>query len=96
MLLFLFLPGEVPGALALAIYTFGVLGRLMGEVVEHVDPGPGDRLCAMGASPAQEFLYERVPRVAPSFVALALLTFVAELVTAAVSSLVVNAVAAFV
>lgn len=72
VLLFLFLPGVVPGALALAIYTFGVLGRLMGEVVEHVDPGPGDRLRAMGARPAQEFLYERVPRVAPSFVALGL------------------------
>ena len=72
VLLFLFLPGVVPGALALAIYTFGVLGRLMGEVVDHVDPGPGDRLRATGASGAQEFLYDRVPRVAPSFVALGL------------------------
>ena len=72
VLLFVFFPGVVPGALALSIYTFGVLGRLMAELVENLDGAGADTLRASGASRAQVFLYDRLPRVAPGFAALGL------------------------
>lgn len=72
VLLFVFLPGVVPGALALAIYTLGVLGRLLAETVENMNAEPGRMLQATGASRVQMYLYDRLPRVAPSFVALSL------------------------
>lgn len=34
LFLFLFLPGPLPGALALAVCNFGILGRLCAEVME--------------------------------------------------------------
>lgn len=73
-LLFLFVcfPGIVPGALALAIYNFGVLGRLMAELMENLDPVPGAALRSSGASRVQVFAYDRVPRLATSFAALGL------------------------
>ena len=72
VLLFVFFPGVVPGALALAVYTFGVLGRLMAELVENLDGDGAEVLRASGASRAQIFLYERLPKVAPGFAALGL------------------------
>jgi hypothetical protein len=54
-------PGPVPGAVALGIYNFGILGRLMAEVVENLDPAPGAALRALGASPASVFGYATLP-----------------------------------
>lgn len=67
--LFLFFPGILPGALALGIYNAGVLGRLMAEVVETLDPRPVRALTAQGATPGQIFLYGILPRTAPTFLA---------------------------
>ena len=70
--LFLFFPGILPGAIGLGIYTFGVLGRLMAEVVENLDPHPARALAAQGASPSQLFFYAVLPAALPSFVTYAL------------------------
>ena len=43
LVLFVLFPGPLPGAVALGIYNFGILGRLMAEVVENLDPRPGCR-----------------------------------------------------
>lgn len=59
--LFLFLPGPLPGALALAAYNFGILGRLCAEVVENLDRRPHDHLIAAGAPPLSAFAYGIVP-----------------------------------
>ncbi len=67
ILLFVFFPGILPGALALALYTTGVLGRLMAEVVENLDARPLRALKAQGASGLQVFLYGVVPATAPRF-----------------------------
>lgn len=37
LVLFVVYPGPLPGALALGIYTFGILGRLFAEVMEDLD-----------------------------------------------------------
>lgn len=72
LLLFVFLPGIVPGALALGIYNFGILGRLMYEAAENLDPAPTTALRAVGASGPASFLYGSAPRLASRYVALTL------------------------
>jgi len=70
-LLFLFVlhPGILPGALALGVYTMGVLGRLMAEAAENLDGRPLRALRAHGASEMQVFCYGVVPAATPRFVA---------------------------
>jgi phosphonate transport system permease protein len=71
VLLFVLLPGVLPGALALAVYTLGVLGRLAAEAREEVDPRPRAALQAAGASPAGGWLYGVLPALAGPMLALA-------------------------
>ena len=71
MLLVLF-PGMLPGALALAIYNLGILGRLMAEVVENLDQRPAAALRTLGAPGPHAFVYGVVPLAAPRFTAYAL------------------------
>ena len=66
--LFLFFPGILPGAIALGIYNAGVLGRLMAEVVETLDPRPARALAAQGAGAGQIFLYSILPQTGPTFI----------------------------
>lgn len=70
--LFVLVPGPLPGALALAAANFGVLGRLMAEVVEDLDPGPAAALRRGGAPAAAVAAYATVPQALPRFAAYAL------------------------
>ncbi len=72
LVLFVLFPGPLPGAVALGIYNFGILGRLMAEVVENVDPAPGAALSALGASPASVFAYATLPLCVARFAAYSL------------------------
>ncbi|WP_373779119.1 PhnE/PtxC family ABC transporter permease [Glaesserella sp.] len=67
ILVFIFKPGIVPGALALAIHNFGVLGKLCGEVIEDMDEKPIRHLAQNGASQAQLLFYGIYPMVMRSF-----------------------------
>lgn len=69
LFLFVFYPGVLPGALALGVYTAGVLGRLMAEATENLDGRPLRALRAHGASEPLVFSYAVLPAVAPKFVA---------------------------
>ncbi len=69
MLLFVFFPGVLPGALALGIYNLGVLGRLMAELVENMDERPVRSLQALGTGRVRAFLYGVLPLTAPRFTA---------------------------
>jgi phosphonate transport system permease protein len=72
LVLFVVLPGLVPGTLALGLYTFGVLARLMGEVVENADPQPRRALTAAGAARTAAFAYADLPQVGPRWAVFAL------------------------
>ncbi len=63
--LFVFFPGVVPGALALGVYTAGVLVRLFAEALEHADDRPRATLVAAGAGRLSAFAYGTVPSLAP-------------------------------
>ena len=68
LLLYVFFPGILPGALALGIYTVGVLGRLVAEVIENLDGRPLSALKAQGAGRSGVFLYGALPPTMPRFV----------------------------
>ncbi|MGY1683777.1 PhnE/PtxC family ABC transporter permease [Geodermatophilus sp. SYSU D01176] len=72
VLLFVLLPGVLPGALALGVYTLGVLGRLAAEATEELDPRPRAALAALGARPAGAWLYGVLPQAAGPVLAYAL------------------------
>jgi phosphonate transport system permease protein len=60
--------GPFAGVLALAVHTGGVLGKLISEAVEAVDPGPVEAISATGAGRLQVLSFAVVPQVAPHFV----------------------------
>ncbi|USY18977.1 phosphonate ABC transporter, permease protein PhnE [Nocardiopsis exhalans] len=60
--------GPVAGTLALAIGVVGLLGKLVADSVEEVDPGPERALQATGASRVQVFFGATLPQALPSFV----------------------------
>ncbi|WP_222193269.1 PhnE/PtxC family ABC transporter permease [Modestobacter italicus] len=72
VLLFVLLPGVLPGALALGVYTLGVLGRLAAEATEELDPRPRAALTALGAGPVGGWLYGVLPAATGPVLAFAL------------------------
>jgi phosphonate transport system permease protein len=68
LLLYVLFPGVLPGALALGIYTLGVLGRLVAEVVENLDERPLLALKAQGAGRGGVFVYGALPPTVPRFI----------------------------
>lgn len=67
MIVFVFTPGILAGALALGIHNYGVLGRLCAEQVENIDQRPVRAIRATGASPGQTLLYAVLPALLPGF-----------------------------
>jgi phosphonate transport system permease protein len=67
IVVFFFSPGLLPGAVALALHNYGIVGKLSAEVVENLDPRPARALQATGASPFQMLLYGIMPQALPQF-----------------------------
>jgi phosphonate transport system permease protein len=57
--------GPLPGALALAIHSTGMLGEFYSEILEHVDRGPGDALRSQGVSTLGVLRFAVLPQVLP-------------------------------
>ncbi|HMC15108.1 MAG TPA: phosphonate ABC transporter, permease protein PhnE [Albitalea sp.] len=64
--------GPFAGALALALHTTGVLGRLYAETLENVPPDPERALVDAGSGPLTAFVYGSLPLVVAQGVAYAL------------------------
>lgn len=57
--------GALPGALALAIHSTGMLGEFYAEILEHVDPVPGDALRSQGVSSLGVMRFAVLPQILP-------------------------------
>ena len=59
--------GPFAGALALALHTSGVLGRLFSEALENAPPGPERALVEAGSGAAAAFAYGALPLLLPQW-----------------------------
>jgi phosphonate transport system permease protein len=60
--------GAIAGTLALAVGSVGLLGKLVADSLEEVDPGPEQAVRATGAGRAQVFALGTLPQAAPAVV----------------------------
>ena len=67
IMVFFLSPGILPGALALGLHNYGILGKLSAEVVEDLDTRPARALRAAGAGSFQMLTYAIIPQVLPQF-----------------------------
>src|SRR5213593_4662252 len=67
--------GPFAGMLALGVHTGGVLGKLLSETIEAIDPGQVEGVAAVGASRLHIIGFGVVPQVLPNFLSYILLRF---------------------
>jgi len=57
--------GALPGVLALALHSTGMVAKFYAEAIEHVDPKPLEAATAAGASRVQVITHAVLPQVLP-------------------------------
>lgn len=57
--------GALPGVLALALHSAGMVGKFYAETIEHADPKPMEAAAAAGASRFQVITHAVLPQVLP-------------------------------
>lgn len=87
-------PGAVAGIMALGVNSVGFLGKMFSDIIESIDPGPGEALRATGAGPVHTFVYAVLPQVMPEFASNVLYRFEINLRAASVLGLVGRGVSA--
>jgi len=65
----LFSLGALPGILAIALHSIGMISKMFADAIEQIDEGPRSAVRATGATRAQEFWSAVLPQVLPSWVA---------------------------
>ncbi len=67
--------GPLPGVLAIAVHTFGALGKLFAEVVDNIDRKPVEGIASSGGSWFEQVRFGVLPQVLSNFTSYALLRF---------------------
>ena len=80
--------GPFAGMLALGVHTGGVLGKLLSEAIEAIDPGQVEGVAAVGAGRLHVISFGVVPQVMPSFLSYVLLRFESDIRSASVIGMV--------
>ena len=60
--------GVLPGVLALAAHSIGMIGKLLADAIEQVEPGSVDATRATGATKRQMIVTSIIPQIMPSFI----------------------------
>ena len=60
--------GPLPGLLALACHSTGMLGKFYAEIIEHVDTAPGEALRSQGVSRLAVLRFSVLPQILPRVV----------------------------
>ncbi|MGW4479982.1 phosphonate ABC transporter, permease protein PhnE [Rhodococcus triatomae] len=60
--------GVLPGILAIALHSIGMLGKLFADAIEQTDAGPREAVRAAGAGWIREMTNAVVPQVVPSWI----------------------------
>ena len=64
--------GPLPGVLALGCHSTGMLGKFCGEILEHVDPAPGNALRSQGVSSLGVLRFSVWPQILPRLIDVAI------------------------
>jgi phosphonate transport system permease protein len=80
--------GPFAGMLALGVHTGGVLGKLLSETIEAIDPGQVEGVTAVGAGRLHVIAFGVVPQVMPNFLSYILLRFESDIRSASVIGMV--------
>ena len=80
--------GPFAGMLALGIHTGGVLGKLLSETIEAIDPGQAEGVVAVGAGRLHVIAFGAVPQVMPNFLSYVLLRLESDVRSASVIGMV--------
>jgi len=80
--------GPFAGVMALAVHTFGVLGKVFADALETVQQGEIDGVTATGASATQVVSFAVLPQIMPYVVSQTLLRFESNVRSASVLGLV--------
>lgn len=80
--------GPFAGMLALGLHTGGVLGKLLSEAIEAIDPGQVEGVTAVGAGRLHVIAFGIVPQVMPSFLSYVLLRLESDVRSASVIGMV--------
>jgi phosphonate transport system permease protein len=80
--------GPFAGMLALGLHTGGVLGKLLSETIEAIDPGQMEGVAAVGAPRSHVIAFGVVPQVMPNFLSYILLRFESDIRSASVIGMV--------
>ena len=67
--------GPVAGILALTVFTFGVVVKLLYEAIETIDPGPSEAIKAVGGNGMNNIMFAVMPQILPYFISYALYAF---------------------
>lgn len=60
--------GVLPGVLALAVHSIGMLGKLFADAIEEIDEGPREAVRSVGVGRVRELVTGVVPQVVPSWI----------------------------
>jgi phosphonate transport system permease protein len=80
--------GPFAGMLALGIHTGGVLGKLLSETIEAIDPGQVEGVTPVGAPRLHIIGFGVVPQILPNFLSYILLRFESDIRSASVIGMV--------
>lgn len=67
--------GPFPGVLALAVHTFGILGKVFTDTIEGIEDGQIEGVMATGSGPVQTMAFSVMPQIMPTVVSYSLLRF---------------------
>lgn len=64
--------GPLPGILALAFHSIGMIGKLLADAIEQTDKQPREAVVSVGAGSLQTIVTTIVPQIMPAFISIAL------------------------
>ncbi|EPR75736.1 Phosphonate ABC transporter permease protein phnE2 [Leifsonia rubra CMS 76R] len=67
--------GLFTGMLAIAVFTFGVVSKLVYEAIDTIQPGPVESLTAAGATRTHIARYAVIPQIMPNLISYTLYAF---------------------
>lgn len=67
--------GTFAGTVAITIFTFGLVVKMLYEKIETVDMGPFEAMEAVGATKLKAFIAAIIPQILPSYLSICLYTF---------------------